>query len=115
MIGRLLAALSTTIVACVLALALPVAQLQLASIENSCCCPDPDRCRCPDHDESDGRQPAMQACHNTQQAMVTPAFAAFEPPAPVHVTAAPRIATAIVHSFDTPHAPPALRRPAAPS
>ncbi len=111
----MLAALSTTIVACVLALALPVAQLQLVSIENSCCCPDPDRCRCPDHDESGGSQPAMQACHDTQQAIVTPTFAAFAPPAPFSASVASRATTTIVHVFDTPHAPPALRRPAAPS
>ena len=56
----------------------------------------------------------MRACHKTSFQYVTPELPAFEP-VEVAVVAPARRVIAFAPATRTPHAPPALDRPAAPS
>ena len=103
------------LVALLLGLVVPVATLRLAVVERWCCCPDPDRCHCPDHDLDKSSQPSLRACHTTQDVVASAPMPAFEPPVVADVDPGARIAIAIVHVTSEPHAPPPPRRPAAPS
>ena len=115
MLGRAASALATLVVAVAVMLALPVAQLRLVSVEKSCCCPDPDRCHCPTHDDGKSTQPSMRACHSTQHVSVTPQLPAFQAPALIATGAARVAAVVSTELLATPHAPPVPHRPSAPS
>jgi hypothetical protein len=115
---RLVTAASTLVVAImaiVLAICVPVSQLHTIGSQTECCCPDPDQCKCPDHNEDTQTQPSMRACHKTQHDFVAPVLPAF---------IAPTIELAIVLEpvgrpselgRPEPHPAPAPRRPDAPS
>ncbi|MEO7093716.1 MAG: hypothetical protein ABI175_10730 [Polyangiales bacterium] len=108
-------ALSTVVVALVLALTMPVSQLRTARVEKSCCCPDPAKCHCPDHDDRTPAQPELRACHQTTHVSVAPTLPAFAAPALAEVID-PVVATiAVIHATHAPHAAPAPARPDAPS
>lgn len=112
---RIATAASTIVVAIALAIIVPVAQLHTVSNTTECCCPDPDRCQCPDHKPDDATAPMMKACHKTSQDVVAPVLPAFVAPA-VEVASAPReIAVAAVFPLAAPHPAPALQRPRGPS
>jgi len=114
--GRLVTTIATCWVALVVAIAVPVSQLRMISFESSCCCPDPDRCRCPDHDPTDDpAAPAIRACHNTQQAITTSPLPAFEPPVVAVVAIDERTIEPASFPSSAPHAPPTPQRPDAPS
>jgi hypothetical protein len=112
---RLISAATTVVVAIVLAICVPVSQLQTVATQTECCCPDPDQCKCPDHKPDEGSQPVMRACHKTQQTYVAPALPAFLPPAIIDVARPEPIALAPVPRLPEPHPAPAPRRPDAPS
>jgi hypothetical protein len=102
------------LVALVLGLAMPVAQLQLVHVERWCCCPDQSKCHCPD-DGSTTPQSSMKPCHNTEHVVTSTPIAAFAPPVlAVSDVVAPGTRV-IEHVTSEPHAPPAPRRPDAPS
>jgi hypothetical protein len=114
-VHRAVTAISTVVVAIVLALTVPVSQLRTVSIVKSCCCPDPERCHCPDHDPGKSTQPSMRACHQTSHAIVAPHLPAFTPPA-VAIAAAPaRVIALVTYSISDPHGAPPPARPDAPS
>ena len=107
--------LSTVGVALIVALAMPVSQLRTISVVKACCCPDPSRCHCPDHEGDTSTQPSMRACHSTEHVFVAPAFPAFHAPA-IAVAAAPAVAAVpVIHALPAPHPAPPPTRPDAPS
>jgi hypothetical protein len=107
--------LSTIVVAVVVALALPVSQLRTVTILKSCCCPDPANCHCPDQKPDTSTQPAMRACHNSEQSIVAPGMPAFHAQTIAVVAPPARIATALPHAVVAPHQAPPPNRPDAPS
>lgn len=112
---RIANAASTIAVAIALAIIVPVTQLRTVSTQTECCCPNPDHCKCPDHNPDDGTQPMMKACHKTSQDFVAPVLPAFITPA-IAVASAPRAALADVeYPLTSPHPAPPPRRPDAPS
>jgi hypothetical protein len=70
-------AAATFVVALVVALAVPVAQLRTDRVVIDCCCPDPSNCHCPDHNPDHSSQPAMRDCHRTRHQLVSPQAPAF--------------------------------------
>lgn len=102
------------LVAIVLALCVPFAQLRAEPDRTECCCPDPDRCKCPDH-EPPSNHTTMRACHKQAPDAVASQLSVFVAPvaprlvAPVAAEQAPRT------QIPAPHPPPAPRRPDAPS
>src|SRR5262249_36844607 len=110
MIGRVVVPL----LALVVALAVPVAQLRMMSVERACCCPDPHHCRCPSHD-ADTPQSSIRACHSTEHVIASAPAAGFIAPAVAEVML-PAVAAGVPsYVIDQPHAPPAARQPDAPS
>jgi hypothetical protein len=108
-------ALSTVVVALVLALTIPVSQLRTVNVQQSCCCPDPAKCHCPDHDDKKPTQPQLRACHQTTHITVAPTLPAFAAPAIAVAPAPPVQVVAAVHPTLAPHAAPSPARPDAPS
>jgi len=112
---RALAAASTVVVAVMLAVAVPVSQLRTVAIHKSCCCPNPDKCHCPDHKPDTSGKTQIRQCHNTTQINVAPQAPAFTPPALAIADAPARAADAPFHVLTDPHDAPPPRRPDAPS
>ncbi len=108
-------ALTTFLVALVLAVGVPVSQLRTVRIERTCCCPDPAKCHCPDHDGTKPTQPELRACHQTTHAHVAPTLPAFAAPSvtPVMAVVVTLAPAAFAHS--APRAAPPPTRPDAPS
>jgi hypothetical protein len=112
---RIATAASTFVVAVVIAVVVPVSQLRTVSTQSECCCPDPDTCKCPDHDKHEPAQTTMKACHKTTEGFVAPVLPVFVAPA-VELASAPRVAAmAPSHLLSVPHPAPPPRRPDAPS
>ena len=103
----------TVLVAAWVALALPMGQLRWVAVERTCCCPDPDRCMCP-HDE-DPSPASMSPCHAIVEAFVSPQLASFDTPTAFAAGEPVRAIARVIHVTAEPHAPPAPRRPDAPS
>ncbi|MEJ7599172.1 MAG: hypothetical protein WKG01_14785 [Kofleriaceae bacterium] len=103
----------TVLVTAWVALALPVGQLRWSAVVRACCCPDPDRCMCP-HDE-DPTPDSMSPCHATSESFVSPELASFETPTAFRASEPVRTIERLLLVTAEPHAPPAPRRPDAPS
>jgi hypothetical protein len=105
------------IIAILCALAVPTAQLRMVSTITTCCCPDPHHCHCPDHKATPGQHDAsMRACHRQTHEFVSPLAPVFTPAAELVALAPPDRALPLVAApLRSPHAPPALPRPDAPS
>ncbi len=115
MAGHAFRAVTTFVVALLLAVAVPTSQLRTVSITKSCCCPDPTRCHCPDHQKPRPGQPELRACHQTTEINVASTLPAFTSPAVMSVTPVTVVALALLPPHATPHAPPVPARPDAPS
>ncbi|MBL0219874.1 MAG: hypothetical protein IPQ07_39165 [Myxococcales bacterium] len=115
MATRAVSALTTFVVALLLALSVPTSQLRTVSITKSCCCPDPTKCHCPDHQKSRPGQPELRACHQTTEVNVAATLPAFTRPVVMPVTEATVVGLAPLSSHAAPHAPPIRARPDAPS
>lgn len=111
---RIATAASTMVVAIALALIVPTAQLHTVSDQATCCCPDPQKCKCHDHDGASGHS-SMRACHKQTPELVKFELSAFVAPAVVAVAAPARPAMAALAIVTQPHASPPPRRPDAPS
>ncbi|HEU4731608.1 MAG TPA: hypothetical protein VFT22_27120 [Kofleriaceae bacterium] len=107
--------IATVVVAVLVALAVPVAQLQTRWVETTCCCPDPTHCHCPDHKAPVPGQPSMGACHRAEHTAVAPQLSAFAVPVVAIALAPVRAAVAIAVAIPAPHAAPPPIRPDAPS
>jgi hypothetical protein len=102
------------LVAFVLALCVPFAQLKSNGDRIECCCPDESTCTCPDHQDV-GTQQTMQTCHKQVHEGIAVQHAAFVTPV-IPVTVAPATAAAAEPlALASPHAEPPPQRPAAPS
>lgn len=100
--------------AVLIAFALPLGGVRTQVVDVRCCCPSPERCKCPDHEEAP-LAPAMQACHRTLETYTTPAIPAFVAPIEARLDRA-AVAVAVTHvAPPPPHAAPVPRRPDAPS
>ncbi len=111
---RALTAASTIVVAVVLALCVPLAGLQTARVVPDCCCPDPDKCKCPDHQPMP-EQPSMRACHKNVPDAVENQLTAFVPPNLPSASEPTRVVSLAPYALTSPHPAPAPRRPDAPS
>lgn len=107
-------ALSTMVVALLVMLAVPISQLRTVDIETSCCCPDPDRCHCADHEPSSGPT-SIRACHSSSIVIVGAQLGSFTAPVIATVIPPARRFVAVVSRLPAPHAAPPLARLAAPS
>ena len=98
-----------------LALCVPMSQLPTIDTQTECCCPDPAKCKCPDHDKDESTVPTMRACHRTSRDFVAPGLPAFVAPALVIAAPPAPIALTIEHALASPHSSPPPQRPDAPS
>jgi hypothetical protein len=105
----------SVLVAILLALGVPFAQLQTVNDRITCCCPDPDQCKCPDHKADKSAQTQMGTCHKSATKTVRAQLAAFVSPVVIDVLARVPRPIVIAHVLPAPHAPPPPQRPAAPS
>ena len=106
---------TTTLVAVVVALAVPVSQLRMVSVVHHCCCPDPDDCHCPKPDADHSNQPSMRTCHGTTDLLVAPQTPSFTEPVVAIVDRPATVAAAPSLPLMSPHDPPPPTRPDAPS
>jgi hypothetical protein len=110
-----LAILAKVAVVFALFAALPVSQLRLITVIIECCCPDPDHCNCPEHPTSNGSHSTMLPCHKSVETLESASAPSFAPDLVVVELVPARALVAIHHTHATPHEPPSLERPSAPS
>lgn len=110
-----LATLAKIVVAFAVIVVLPVSQLRLVTVITECCCPDPDHCQCPDHKPGDSPHGTLEPCHRTVNTIESAGIPNFAPVVTVTELVPPRALVAVHHSHATPHDPPILERPSAPS
>jgi hypothetical protein len=105
------------LLAIVVALGVPVSQLQMSTSYVTCCCPDPANCHCPDHkpDHSKSSEPKMRACHRVHHDLVSPEAPTVAATASAIADAPMRPAPGVVFPLYAPHAPPAPADPDGPS
>src|SRR5690242_6323231 len=117
MFRRVVTAISTSVVAIFLLLAVPFAQLRLPVEKPACCCPDPELCKCPDHNKAKAPDEArMKACHKSPtSAVVVEPLPVFQGPPAVAFAPPAFVALPVVDILRDPHASPPPRRPDAPS
>lgn len=108
-------AASTLVVALVMALAVPVAQLKMITVQTSCCCPDQTKCHCPHEKGDHGKVPSMRACHRSQNEIVSADLPAFTPPMLASVDVIAPLGTTPSTPLFVPHASPAAEPPYGPS
>lgn len=114
-IRRLASIASTCVVAIVMVLALPFAQLAVAApTAPACCCPQPAHCKCPDHQRAVSLPPTVRTCHPAAHASSQP-LPAFAAPARTTVVAPARAVAIVAIPLAAPHVPPVLDRRDAPS
>ncbi len=100
------------------ALALPVSQLRTFATVTTCCCPDPSKCHCPDHDPHAGKGTGAQlrACHKSSDLTASAAAPALSAPAAIEVPRAITPERAFEFALPRPpHPAPSTARPDAPS
>jgi len=108
-------ACATFVVAIVVALAVPISQLQTTTIVTECCCPDPSNCHCPDHKPDHSGQPMLRACHRTKHELVAPQAPSFTSPQIAIAIAPPRVAPAAIVAPPALHESPVVDEPYGPS
>ncbi len=102
-------------IAVIVMFALPISQLRTVSITVECCCPDPTKCHCPDHEGDPGKQPTIKACHKSSQTFEAPSAPPLIEIAVEAVSAEPRVIATIDHALAHPHQPPSPEAPRGPS
>jgi len=105
----------TVLLAILLALGVPFAQLHTEKVRVECCCPDPDHCKCPDHQPDSSGQSRMNACHKKIPELVRAHAATFVAPIVPSVDVPAPAVVAVEHVLPRPHAPPSPVRPKGPS
>lgn len=108
-------ALYTLLVGVIVMLAVPVSQLRLVVDRVECCCPDPEQCKCPDHDKKGPSQTTIQACHKKSEAIANAASHAFAMPTVTVIARPAEQIASIEFPVTEPHEPPSLDRPRGPS
>lgn len=102
-------------IAVIVIFAVPVSQLRTMSVRAECCCPDPTRCHCPDHDSPVPGHATMKACHRTTDVSIGSSLPEFPAPPAVAVGAPARRVATVAVALRLPHAPPSPARPRGPS
>lgn len=106
----------TVLLAILLALGVPFAQLHTFDDRVECCCPSREVCKCPDHKAEHGSQTSMRACHKQGPQMTRGGHhGAFIPPPAVRIVAPVRPSIVVAVPIPAPNAPPPPERPDAPS
>lgn len=108
-------ALYSLTIAVIVMFALPISQLRTVSITVECCCPDPAKCHCPDHEPDHGAQPTIKACHKSSQSFEAPSTSPVVLAAIETLVTPPRVIGTIDHALANPHLPPSLPAPRGPS
>ena len=111
----LLTAATTIVVALVVALAVPVAQLRMITVQTSCCCPDQSKCHCPHEKTEHGKVPSIRACHRSQNEIVSADLPAFTPPTLASLDVIAPLGAAPNAPLFAPHATPDATPPYGPS
>jgi hypothetical protein len=106
---------TTTLVAIVVALAVPVSQLQMVSVIHHCCCPDPDDCHCPKTKSDHSTHQTMGTCHGANELIVAPQAPSFTASVVAIADRPQAVAAAPSLPVLAPHDPPPPTRPDAPS
>jgi hypothetical protein len=114
-VRRILTAASTVIVSIMLSIFVPLAQLPTIADEATCCCPDPHKCKCPDHKADHSLDSKMKACHKKGPALASVQLPAFVAPIAIDLPAPARASDLVERALPEPHASPPPRRPDAPS
>ncbi len=108
-------ALHSVTIALIVLFALPISQLRTISARIVCCCPDPTRCHCPDHQKTTSDHDSMRACHKSSQAIDAPTVSVFVT-APAETISVPtRVIGMVEHAPTKSHEAPPLDRPRGPS
>lgn len=99
----------------VLIASLLVAPLAIAAPPEPCCCPQPARCKCPDHQAANRGHASVRRCGAPVRhpAPLPAPIAAL--PAPLVLATVVAAAPAPVTTLPSPHASPDLERPRGPS
>lgn len=105
----------TVVLAILLALGVPFAQLRTVDDRVTCCCPSPEQCKCPDHKPDKSADSTMRACHKQAPDMVSTQLDVFVELAFAVIVAPAQPTVRIAHMLPRPHAPPVPERPDAPS
>lgn len=110
---RLLRAL----IALAVCLAVPGCQLRWTPDAPTCCCPDPAKCPCHDHDRSPGEAGTakMRACHSPSDGFALTELASFVVPDMAARPTASPIADVAHDDLARPHPAPPPDQPDAPS
>lgn len=114
-IRHVAATIATAFVAICVALAVPVSQLQLRTDVTTCCCPDPAKCHCPDHNGASDEGTSMRACHKTYQELVSADFPSFAFPWIAGVELDVQTALVTMTYAISPPKPPPVPEPTGPS
>lgn len=100
-------------VAIMLSVIVPVAELRIADDQPTCCCPNPEMCKC--KHQGDPSAPCMRVCHGTQTNLARAELSAFVPPVIHVVERAEQPVAVVIAALPSPHPAPAPARPDAPS
>ena len=103
------------IIAILMMLALPVANLRTFDDRPTCCCPDPAVCKCPAHHGLHTTQPVMKSCHKSAPRIVVPPLPSYAATDLALLVPPVSREALVIATISTPHEPPAPRRPDAPS
>jgi hypothetical protein len=108
-------ALAALIVAALVALAVPVAQLRTNPLLATCCCPVPTDCHCPKEEAGGTPQSTLGPCHHWALELHAAAAPVVELAASSIAVPVGRTVIAPVWSPSAPHASPDPAPPSAPS
>ncbi len=100
-------------VAIMLSVIVPVAELRIADDQPTCCCPNPEMCKC--KHQGDPFAPSMRVCHGKPTNLVRAELPAFVPPLVIAVERTEQPILEVMAALPAPHAEPTPRRPDAPS
>ena len=100
-------------VAIMLSVIVPVAELRIADDQPTCCCPNPEMCKC--KHQGDPSAPSMRVCHSKPSDIVRAELPAFVPPLVIAVEPTEQPILEVIAALPEPHPAPAPARPDAPS
>jgi hypothetical protein len=115
-VRRIVAAATTAVMAVMMTIALPIAQIPSAKVvAAACCCPNPATCHCPDHERHTRGDPSVRPCGQPPELTIVAALAPFVAPS-VTIMMPPLLAqSAPIVAPRAPHPAPPASPPAAPS
>ena len=100
-------------VAIMLSVIVPVAELRIAEDQPTCCCPNPETCKC--KHQGDPSAPSMRVCHSNHTDLNRAELPAFVAPAIIKAAQVEQPAMLAHVALPAPHPTPAPHRPDGPS